>query len=109
LFTPKHPFIGAKPFGTLPARRPGAPTIFTSAWLPVHPEAYSSDSNVVQNMPGMASTVAANDIYEVAKPDGLTKEQLIKGRTYEAQFQILFAVLSSLGFKRGGADAFLSR
>ena len=48
---------------------------------------------IVQNMPGVASMIAANYIYEVAKPDGLTigsihdrilaKPVIDQRRTYE--------------------------
>jgi len=46
---------------------------YVPKYLPGHPEM------IVQNMPGAGEMVAANHIYSVAKPDGLTIGMLSYG------------------------------
>src|SRR5580765_5174832 len=61
-------------FGSSSARRPAAFTIAGLGCFPVtSPKYIAGNPNfLVQNMPGASSVVAANYVYNLPKPDGLT-------------------------------------
>ena len=70
----KHPIIRARRFGSSPATRPGDVNDLWPRLIAQHMGKYipGNPNFIVQNMTGAGSMIAANHVYNVAKPDGLT-------------------------------------